>query len=87
MMFEFDLQKSEANKCKHGIDFVEAQNVWLDDRMLVISANNITELRELAVGQINGKLWSVVYTVRPPNIRIISARRARKNEVLLYDKT
>lgn len=31
MEFEFDERKSAANKAKHGIDFVEAQALWLDE--------------------------------------------------------
>jgi uncharacterized DUF497 family protein len=30
MLFEFDTEKSRANKAKHGIDFVVAQAIWKD---------------------------------------------------------
>ena len=30
MEFEFDQAKSEANRLKHGIDFVQAQELWKD---------------------------------------------------------
>jgi uncharacterized DUF497 family protein len=32
--FEFDEQKSRANKAKHGVDFVEAQALWVDDALV-----------------------------------------------------
>ena len=34
MEFEFDPEKSQANQTKHGIDFLEAQLLWLDDMLL-----------------------------------------------------
>lgn len=34
--FEFDAAKSDANRAKHGIDFVAAQALWLDDRLLEV---------------------------------------------------
>ncbi len=36
--FEFDEAKSRANKSKHGIDFVEAQALWLDGMLVEIPA-------------------------------------------------
>ena len=39
MKFEYDEQKSQINKEKHGIDFVEAQKLWQDENALVIPAN------------------------------------------------
>lgn len=37
-LFEFDEQKSRANQAKHGIDFAEAQALWLDGNLLRIAA-------------------------------------------------
>ena len=39
MKFEYDEKKSQINKEKHGIDFVEAQKLWQDEEALVIPAN------------------------------------------------
>ena len=41
--FEFDEAKSRANKKKHGIDFVEAQDLWLDGNLLRIAARSESE--------------------------------------------
>lgn len=85
MRFEFDTNKSHANRTKHGIDFIEIQALWDDPDLLVIPAKTEDEPRFLAIGRIAGKHWSVVITFRGQAVRIISARRSRKNEVLLYE--
>lgn len=84
-MFEFDPGKSALNKEKHGIDFEEAQALWADGRMKIIGAGPATEIRYLAIGRIGELLWSAVFTIREPAIRLISVRRARKDEANLYD--
>jgi uncharacterized DUF497 family protein len=85
MMFEFDQQKSLSNKAKHGIDFVEAQRLWDDPEILEIPARTVDEPRYLLIGRIKGKLWSAIVTCRDGNIRIISVRRSRDEEVELYE--
>lgn len=57
MNFEYDENKSQSNLAKHGIDFVQAQELWNDHDLLEI-----------------------------PNIRIISVRRSRTQEVALYER-
>ena len=84
-MFEFDKAKSEANRAKHGIDFVEAQALWTDPNLLEIPARAVNEPRLLMIGLIEGKHWSAVVTHRNENIRIISVRRSREEEVALYE--
>ena len=83
--FEFDTAKSESNRAKHGIDFVEAQGLWNDPMLLAIPAKTDDEPRYLAIGQIDGKHWSAVITYRGVNVRLISVRRARIEEVALYE--
>ena len=87
MEFEFDPAKSAANKAKHGIDFVEAQTLWLDDGLeeVVSKADVAVESRFLAIGRIDGKHWTAICTLRGEAIRIISVRRARKEEVKYYE--
>ena len=84
-MFKFDRAKSEANRAKHGIDFVEAQALWTDPNLLEIPARAVDEPRLLMIGLIEGKHWSAVVTYRNENIRIISVRRSREEEVALYE--
>ena len=85
MSFEFDPAKSESNSAKHGMDFVAAQALWDDPDLLEIPAKTIDEPRFLVVGRINEKHWAGIITYRAGNIRIISVRRARIEEVEIYE--
>ena len=85
MEFEFDPEKSHANEAKHGIDFVEAQILWDDSALLEIPARTTAEPRYLVIGLIADKHWSGVITYRGDAIRIIFVRRARREEVRLYE--
>lgn len=83
--FEFDEGKSQSNLSKHGIDFVEAQLLWLDSNLLEIPAKTLDEPRFFMIGKIGEKHWSAVITHRSDNIRIISVRRSRAEEIELYE--
>jgi uncharacterized protein len=83
--FEFDPEKSVANKVKHGIDFVEAQELWLDEALIEAPARTDDEPRFLVVGRIGGRHWSAVCVTRGETTRIISVRRSRKEEMAAYE--
>jgi len=83
--FEYDANKSRANKDKHGIDFENAQALWDDPYLLEVPAKTTDEPRYLVIGDIRGKCWSAVITYRKNVIRLISVRRSRKEEVELYE--
>ena len=83
--FEFDPAKSESNRVKHGIDFDAAQSLWNDPMLLEIPAKTDDEPRYLVIGCIDEKYWSAVITYRGVNVRLISVRRARTEEVALYE--
>lgn len=83
--FEFDEAKSQANLMKQGINFVDPQVLWDDPRLLEIRAQTEDEPRYFIVGLIGGKYWSAVITHRGANIRLISVRRSRAEEVALYE--
>ena len=85
ILFEFDAAKSESNRAKHGINFIDVQSLWSDPMLLEIPAKTEDEPRFLAVGQIDGKHWSAVITYRGSRIRLISVRRARTEEVAFYE--
>lgn len=87
MEFEFDPEKSDINKRKHGIDSVEAQALWDDPDFIEIPVKASDEPRFLVIGRISGKHWSGVITYRTEKIRIISIRRSRKEEVDLYESS
>lgn len=85
IVFECDKPKSDASKQKHGIDFIEARALWLDERRIEIPARTEDEARLLVVGKIETSHWSAVITYRGDAIRIISVRRSRMEEVNLYE--
>jgi hypothetical protein len=85
MDFEFDPAKSAANKAKHGIDFVEAQALWLDSDRLEVPARRMAEPRFLVIGRIAQTTWTATVTYRHEDtIRLISVRRARRDEESTY---
>ncbi len=83
-MFEYDPDKSDANRIKHGIDFDQAQAIWSDEARLAYASNANGEPRWIVVGLIGDRVWAAVHTIRGDRIRIISVRRARKEEVEHY---
>ena len=85
MKYEYDNNKSLSNKQKHGIDFEEAKLLWGDDRMIEITTSYENEERFINIGKINTKFYTIVTAFRGENIRIISARRARKKEIEIYE--
>ena len=85
MEFEFDETKSKANKVKHGIDFVEARALWLDETFVEVPARTEDEPRFVVVGMISERHWSAVVTYRGERVRLISVRRARVEEVAIYE--
>jgi uncharacterized DUF497 family protein len=85
VQFEFDPAKSASNLDKHGIDFTQVQMLWDDVMRVEIPARTADEPRWLVIGKIAEKHWSVVVTYREQRMRIISARRARKEERALYE--
>lgn len=84
MAFEYD-QGSAANKDKHGIDFEQAQELWHDADLLEIPARTSDEPRWIVIGKLSGKHWSAVITRRGENVRLISVRRSRDEEVKVYE--
>lgn len=84
--FEFDPRKSDQNLEKHGVDFVRAQRLWGDARLLEIPALTADEPRFLVIGLLDGKHWSAIITYRDERVRLISVRRSRTEEVALYEE-
>ncbi|KGF73191.1 toxin [Neosynechococcus sphagnicola sy1] len=85
MAFEYEPAKSAGNKTKHGISFDEAQALWDDPLRLEIPARTTDEPRFLIIGMIADKHWSAVVTYRQADVRLISVRRFRIEEVALYE--
>jgi uncharacterized protein len=83
--FEFDDSKSQSNLAKHGINFIDAQELWADPDRVEIPARMEDEPRFLIIGKIAQKCWSAIITNRENRVRIISVRRSRKEEVAIYE--
>jgi len=86
MTFAFNNLKSIGNEEKHGIDFHEAQHLWLDPERIVVPARTLNEKRFLIVARFKNDYWSAVYTIRGEVIRIISVRKSRHNEEEIYKR-
>ena len=84
MEFEYDPKKSELNKIKHGISFEEAKEIWNDAVRVEFPAKSLIEERFAVLGIVMKKLYVAVVTYREESTRIISVRRARKNEEEIY---
>ncbi len=89
--FEWDKAKNEINKSKHGVSFEEAQTVFYDENALVIDdpEHSAEEERFIILGfSRRANLLVVCHCYREADmiIRIISARKATKNESKFYEK-
>jgi len=88
-MFEWDVDKAEANFKKHGINFYEAETAFEDFYAIEEfddEHSNAEESRFKMLAMSAEKILVVVYTMRGENYRIISAREAEKYERELYEK-
>jgi len=85
MEFDFDEAKSQINLKKHGIDFVQAQDLWEDLERVEIPSRTEDEPRFMVIGKIGDRHWSAVITYRDDKTRIISARRSRREEIHIYE--
>lgn len=83
--FEYDSSKSLSNEFRHGITFDAAQDLWNDPDAITLQAAERGEIRYLLIVKLYDKHWSAIFTYRELKIRIISVRRARKNEVNVYE--
>jgi uncharacterized DUF497 family protein len=84
--FEWDDAKASANEAKHRVRFDYAAAVFWDDNRLDLDTTRADdgEERRKAVGLIEGKLYTVVYTLRGSVCRLISARRSNAKEGRSY---
>ena len=87
-MFEWDEAKSRKNLRERGFDFAFAARVFDQDVLeQEDTRHGYGEQRVIALGEIEGEVFVVVYTRRGPYRRIISARRASRRERNAYRQT
>jgi uncharacterized DUF497 family protein len=87
--FEWDEEKANENSKKHKVNFEEARTIFNDPFSITISdpQHSIDEYRFIDIGYSSkGQLLVMVYTERETNIRIISCRKASKQERRLYEE-
>jgi hypothetical protein len=86
MDFEWDERKRQANLAKHGVDFLRAIRIWENDRVLIIEdrRRDYRERRFQAFGFVDGMLLMAAFTWRGRQCRLISARRASRDERQAY---
>ena len=84
-MYEWDEAKRDSNLLKHGVDFYDAIEIW-DNLVVELPSpqRHHGEVRILAIGEVKQRVLTIVYTWRGNNRRIISARKAAKNERAYY---
>jgi uncharacterized DUF497 family protein len=88
MEFEWDPAKDAANLAKHGIGFDDAVIVFADPLHVVEDSTKPEhgERRSKAIGVAAGEVIAVIFTERSDKRRIISARKARRDERARYGR-
>jgi uncharacterized DUF497 family protein len=89
LLFEWDREKARRNRAKHGVSFDEALTAFADPlgRIFDDPAHSAEETREILVGHSKRRRLLVVsFEERGDSVRIISARRATKNERHDYEE-
>ncbi len=87
--FEWHEEKAKENLSKHGVSFEEAKTVFNDPFSITIAdpAHSLDEDRFVDIGlSATAQLLVVVYTERGTRIRLISCRRATKQEQRTYEQ-
>jgi uncharacterized protein len=84
---EWDENKRRENLAKHGIDFLDAPEVFGDPRQRTFrSKHPPDERRYITLGLLRSRLVAVIWTLRDDKLRVISIRRARRNERRFYEE-
>jgi uncharacterized DUF497 family protein len=80
--FEWHTTKARSNYNKHGVTLETAKQAFADPFMVEVldDTGDYGEERYLVIGMVDAQLFSVVYTPRQGRFRLISARRATKDE-------
>ncbi|MEW6365133.1 MAG: BrnT family toxin [Acidobacteriota bacterium] len=88
-IFEWDTKKADVNLRKHGVGFDEASTVFGDPLALLMPDpdHSVGEMRYVLLGMSNQqRLLVVAFAERSPRTRLISARRATKQERKKYEE-
>ncbi len=87
MRFEWDEAKRESNLLKHGIDFIDVEKVFAGETVTILDDRfDYAEERFITLGLLDGRVAVVAHTETEGLIRLISARKATRNEEISYFK-
>lgn len=87
MVYQWNRDKAATNLCKHGIDFADAVSVFSDDLAITIPDERFDEERFVTIGiDAFGRVLIIVYMLRDEEIRLISARKATRQERQQYEE-
>ncbi|MBD2314367.1 BrnT family toxin [Desertifilum sp. FACHB-1129] len=89
MEFEWNLEKAELNLKKHGVSFQEASTVFNDPLSVTFPDpdHSMGERRYIIIGvSAYGQVLVVAHTDREDRVRIISARKATRQERWFYEE-
>lgn len=85
MRFEWDEAKRESNLLKHGIDFVDVEKVFVGETVTILDDRfDYGEERFITLGLLDERLVVIIHTETNDLIRLISARKATRNEEINY---
>ena len=80
MILEWDERKRHRNIRKHGIDFCDAERVFRGTALTSVDDRAYGEERFLTLGLLDDQVVSVCHTESDEVVRIISIRKATRNE-------
>jgi len=85
--YQWDENKAKANLKKHRVDFADAVSVFSDDTAITVEDDYPDEQRYVTIGlDALQRLLVVIYTWRGESIRLISARKATRQEYKQYER-
>ena len=86
MEFEWDSEKAKTNLRKHKVPFLKACEVFKDENRIERpdTSGSFGEERWMVLGRVEQTILFVVFTLRGERIRLISARRANRDEQRIY---
>ena len=83
---EWDAAKRRGNLAKHGLDFADALGVLEDPCLLLPERTSGEEYRAMAIGRLADVHVCLIFTLRGTVLRVISMRKARRDERLHHDQ-
>ncbi|TPL91057.1 BrnT family toxin [Mesorhizobium sp. B2-3-12] len=85
MLFEWDETKARTNRAKHGVDFAIASSFDFANALVRLDdSEDFGEDRLVAIGLIEAGVYVMVYVERGDAVRVISLRRATRQEIMDY---